>query len=339
MVATLDSPKGKTHTDDDNNTASQIKDLAKELEAWRKSASFTKEDLVARYPDLGSRRNFQRALNGELDDVNDLLKFRTARNLTELDDGQSRKLEVIHDDFESFMRARSAFTQMAKENGMARFLPLLGHSGAGKTTFVNWLTTRYPGRVVIVEAIPAWKSSKGKGTDKALCEEILTKLGCRHIPVRGATLAKKTMEFLNRRRISIVIEEAHELCIDGLMMIKALINGTQGEFVITAHPRLWSDLQRSAYSACSQLTGNRLWERIDFDLNAEDVATWFEREMAPFTDSAARILAAEAVAKQAIPHGGWNFVKGVAKTLNREGKEELTTAAVVKAAEKEVRRR
>ena len=99
-----------------------------------------------------------------------------------------------------------------------------------------------------------------------------------------------------------VIDEAHHLGPHCLNTVKTLVNTTPGEFVMLAIPSLWAKLNKSAYIEAKQLSTNRLYELVQIDLEAQDIATYMRHRLQKIDRKVARMARPSCVPRQS-PRG------------------------------------
>ena len=125
-----------------------------------------------------------------------------------------------------------------------------------------------------------------------------------------------------------VIDEAHHLGPHCLNTIKTLVNTTPGEFVMLAIPSLWAKLNKSAYIEAKQLSTNRLYELVQIDLEAQDIATYMRHRL-PKIDRKVAKDGATLMRPTAVAAGNMSFVRDCCDELECE--PEITTKTVADA--------
>jgi DNA transposition AAA+ family ATPase len=328
MKTTQETPEEKA--------AAELVTLAQAIEDFRLSRpGLSKAGLMKKFPQLGDERTFNRALEGQTGELSVerwLVGYRQVNALIELEP-ELEDEEQFYDDLTPVIKLRTAFASIAKERGNARVLIMLGWPGIGKTTAANLVEAKFGNRVIKVEASQVWQRAKGGGTDRPLLRAIGRAVGMVSFPASGDDLLEEVKAALCASRRFLVIEESHHLCSSGLDAVKSLVNGTPGEFLLIAHPRLWEKLESKAYAQCRQLTTNRLGEKITLSLDKSDVAKFVSRRLAGM--GADEDKATALIFKHAQSHGNFAFVRRAIKRtrqLMRENGETTPRLALVSAA-------
>ena len=312
--------------------AEELVQLAHQIQQYQDRKKWSDSEMIRKFPGLGSTKTYKRLLKRDLDEVdleNQLSKYRAVHTLIEnLGDAEELR-EMLYDDLTPVLRLRNAFVDVMTQTGDARFLLVLGDSGAGKTSSRRLLIEKYGQRILWTEATAAVGDSP-----MAFLGEILRACGEKNPPHSTVVRLRKVIEHLQASRVCLIVDEGHHLGPTCLDTIKTLVNNTPGEFVVMAMYKLWKDLEREAYETVKQLTGNRLAERIQLHLVPSDVhkmitrrLTWSEEESAAGIEKAAHMLC-----EQAPRFGNLAFVREVCKQANQMADGEPVDLKLFSAA-------
>ena len=199
-----------------------------------------------------------------------------------------------------------------KETGDARFVLVLGDSGAGKTSSRRLLIESFGQRILWTEASEVWADSP-----MAFLGAVLRATGDKNPPYNTVVRQQKVEEHLKLGRVCLIVDEGHHLGPRCLNTIKGLLNNTPGEFVVLALYSLWKRLEREAYEEVKQLTGNRLAIRIQLRLQNSDVLKMLQRRLTWIDQDGEKSLeASKAVTlltEKAPRYGNLAFVREVCK--------------------------
>lgn len=283
----------------------RIQDIARKVCACAEANGKSLQWLTRKYDTLGSPRTLRDMRDGKVDGYNveqQFLNYEAALALIEDDDPAAKSVRVITT-LTGPTQIKRAVLEAMTANGNDRVILLLGDSGAGKTCAIDALCQEYD-TAVKVEALEVWSDSPG-----AMLCDILEALGEKAVPTTTAyTLFKSAVSRLCKRRVTICIDEAHQMGPRCLNTIKGLVNETPGEFVLAGQPTLWTTLQAVAHLELRQLVTNRLRERITLTLNAADVCA-FIGAVFPDMPKPERTEAAQAVIARSKNLGNMAFVR------------------------------
>ena len=326
----------KTETTDDAAVSGDLQAVAARIWDWQQARGWTTTRMIREFPDLGSDKTYGSIRAGRLDDLDTdawhtryLAVLCLVEDRTETDDAGD-----VYDDLSAPRAVRRAMVDLFSSGGNARVLVLLGPSGIGKTTALRTVAERYGRRVAWVEACDVWRDNAG-----ALLGAVIAALGT--VPPVGATARLEAcVALLQATRRCVVVDEAHHLGPHCLGAVKALVNQTPGEIVLSAIPTLWKRLETSAYEEARQVTTNRLAERIVLELTEADCARYFVRAVPGATDKTAK-QAARIIVPMAARLGNFAFVRDVCRSARRLAADgaEVTPQIVADAAGEAARRR
>ncbi len=306
--------------------SSRIPELAVKVELYAKARNWSIAKLVREFPALGSERTFRDMLAGKYDGYNlDAQEANLAAAAALIDDlednaGASRICESLSTVLEIRRAALAAMSSPSDDT--ARVVIVRGQSGAGKTTAARVLAGLYGQRIALMEA-----DATMEGSPSAFLGAVLAALGITFPTTSAAARMAATVAALGRSRRCLVIDEAHHLGIKNLNVLKTLVNRTPGEFILLAIPKLWADLEKSAYQEAVQLTTNRLSECVAVAVSSTDCAKYlaFARPEL-YADPKAASVTGKEIATFAAGRGNMAFVRDVARLLAFSTPEEETKA-------------
>lgn len=306
--------------------ATRIPELAAKIAAYAQARNWSTAKLVREFPALGSERTFRDMQNGRYEGYNlEAQEANLAAAAALIDDleenaGASRICESLSPVLEIRRAALAAMSSPSDDT--ARVVVVRGPSGAGKTTAVRVLAGLYGSRIALMEA-----DATMEGSPSAFLGAVLAALG-KPAPGTGAAVRMAAaVAALGQSRRCLVIDEAHHLGIRNLNVVKTLVNRTPGEFILLAIPKLWADLEKSAYQEAVQLTTNRLSECVSVGVSATDAAKYlaFARPEL-YADTKAAASAGKEIAQFAPGRGNMAFVRDVARLLAFTTPDEETKA-------------
>jgi DNA transposition AAA+ family ATPase len=293
----------------------KITELATRIAAHARARGWSTARLVREIPAVGSERTFRDMLAGQFKGYNlEAQEANLAAAAALIDDlnatsDHSRicdNLGVVLD-----IRRAALSAMSAAPEDTARVVLVRGPSGSGKTTAARVLAGLYGQRIALMEA-----DATMDGSPSAFLGALLAACGKPAGAPAAATRMAAAVEALRLARRCLVIDEAHHLGIRNLNCLKTLVNRTPGEFVLLAIPKLWSDLERSAYQEAVQLTTNRLSECVQVQFTAADAAKYLSFSRPDlWSDAKAATAAARQVAEYAPGRGNWAFARDVARII------------------------
>lgn len=315
----------------------RVQDLARRITAWNESAGKSMAWLVRKYDMLGSPKTLRDMREGRVEGYNleqQLANYEAAWSLIGGDDPASKQVALLTG-LTSVVQIKRAVLECMQSSGIDRVILLLGDSGTGKTCALKALAAEYD-TAMIVECLEVWGDSPS-----AMLSDILDALGEKEKPSASAySLFRSVVTRLCKQRVTLCLDEAHQLGPRCCNTIKGLINATPGEFVLAGQPTLWTLLQGKAHIELRQITTNRLHERISIGLNLKDVAVYIEN-LLPDMGKAEVDAAAKIVAERAANLGNMAFVRDCCASASRKAEDrrkpdagEWAKAVVALAAKK-----
>jgi DNA transposition AAA+ family ATPase len=310
----------------------ELREAAGRIRAYGEAQGLSDRELVRRFPGLGSERVWTRIAAGDLDGVNAAQWVQEYQGvlasievLREHADGD----DPLYDDLTTVLDLRAAVAEAMKERGLNRLVIFQGPQGCGKTTAALLLRAKYGSRVVFAEATELWRENCN-----VMLGGLLEAFGVQHAPTPAYEkwhLLVGPGGHLVRRRVCLIVDEAHHLGPRSLNMVKSLINCTPGEVVILAMGTLWRRLETAAYEEARQLTQNRLLERIRSDgIEPADAEKFCARALGLAAGEAK--AAAAALCQAAGMNGNLAFLKLVCRRARRLAGKGAVTVEVVKRA-------
>jgi hypothetical protein len=326
----------------ETDTASQLLHVARNIETFRADLGMQKAPLLRQYPELGSDKTYSKIVNGDLSQLDAeswLGKYQLIWSQIQMDeqgadDGLIECLTAPVELCRSYLETR-------QEKGNARFILILGDTGMGKSSAVRVMQSKpYGTLMLVVEACDMWKG--GKGTAAPLLRAIAAALGLRDLPARRDALLNEVIVKLKGQRRCLVIEEAHHLCPQGLNTLKTLINLTPVIIIATAIPLLWDRVagSREAWAEVKQLVGNRLAERIQLTLSADDIRAFLDRRQTGLSEADLVKLSMK-LRDEARGYGNMKFVDRATARFKREVQrgQDASLETFMNAAAQEKKRR
>ena len=299
----------------ENSDRNELSALAQKIRAWQESRKLSDNELLRRYPGLGSTKTFTRILKtdlAELDLERWLSDFRTVWTVIESLTGRERDEEELYEDISTVVQLKRALGDIFECRSLRRVILVEGDSGLGKSSALTFMQRKWGQRLLIVEATEVWGDNPN-----SLMGAILDALGVRDQAMSREGRLRQVVTRLKQARTALAIDEAHHLGPHCLNTCKTLVNLTPGEVVLLALPTLWRRLERAAYEEVKQLLGNRLAERIKLGaLRESDVRKLLSRRLGhDDTKSAAAVLKEAHSHAEGKPRGNLSFCAAVCERV------------------------
>lgn len=333
------------------NEEMQLKAVAEEIRDYQLKHGLSAAALCKEFAGVGSSKTYKRILDGDFEQMDvdrQLHNYREAAVLVEMRDASGQDEEKDYDDLKHVNSARLAIMDALKEKGNNRLVIIGGASGMGKSTLLRLLMKRWPNISILAEANDIWMSSQPtmladlltavNPIERGALSGGETGLGAAEVVIPYTTGARKQKLFkaLEKRKIILWIDEGHHMGVQGLNLVKSLINQTPIVVVVLTIPTLFRRLETAAYEEARQLTKNRMCERVTLSApQADEVLTFMDRRGVTFTDGKVGESCAKLLATRSANYGNWNFVNMVSrkarrlaagKELDQEGFVEALTA-------------
>lgn len=306
--------------------------LAQKIRSWQESRKLSDNELLRRYPGLGSTKTFTRILKAdfaELDLERWLSDYRAVWAVIESLTGRERDEEELYEDLSTVIALRRALADIFACQSIRRVILVEGDSGLGKSAALTFMQRKWGQRIIIVEATDVWGDNPN-----ALLGAILDALGVRDQALSREGRLRQVITRLRSARTALAIDEAHHLGPHSLNACKTLVNTTPGEVVLLALPTLWRRLERAAYEEIKQLLGNRLAERIKLGkLRENDVRKLLSRRLGHDDSRSASAVLAEAQSR-----GNLSFAAAVCERVVEQD-TAVTHETVLAAIASELARR
>ena len=306
--------------------ATRIPELAAKIAAYALARNWSAAKLVREFPALGSERTFRDMQNGRYEGYSlEGQEANLAAAAALIDDLEDRASEEgICETLSNVLEVRRAALEAmsVSSSDISRLVLVRGEAGAGKTKAAEALARSYGGRIALMEA-----DETMKGSPAAFLGAVLAALGKPSPSPAAPAKMAAAINAMRQARRCLVIDEAHHLGVRNLNVLKTLVNRTPGEFLLLAIPKLWSDLEKSAYQEAVQLTTNRLSECVRISPTSADVAKYLAFARADlYPDAKSAKSAAAKVMEFAAGRGNMKFVRKVAVALAFETPEDEARA-------------
>jgi DNA transposition AAA+ family ATPase len=340
--------------------AAELKQIAEQIHDIQTRLGLSDSALCKKYADLGSTKTYSRILSGDTEEMNverQLHNYRQALIKVQMSAATDNQFdESTFSDFSDPTRVRIAVSEAMAQPDNTRLVIVTGESGKGKTAIKEMLCAKWPKATVAAEADENWKDSlpafladmiiavnpieRGDGrSDEEESTSSKTKSGEILIPFNTFERKHKLLTALRRRKLCLFIDEGHHLGIRAYNFVKTIINKTETVVVIFADPVLFKNFELSAYRETSQLTHNRLYERIRLaGPTPSEVAVYMQRKQVSFADEKDIPRFAKQLADDSHGRGEWKVVKLVTKKL-RKAKGPIDQEQFVEALNAVIRTR
>lgn len=324
-----------------NDVVTELRALAREAKAYQDERGWTDTKLCQEISHLGSTKTYKRILdeNDPLDELNlerQLTNYRAGIELINARRATDRPTELEYADFNNVLTTMNAVTRAIAEpsDSIDRLVIVQGFTGTGKDTAKRAMLKRWPKITLEIEADELWRHSVN-----VPLAEMLNALTIRRRGEEGEDGQKQEfkmpnmpdarqallIEELRKRKLVLLINEAHRMGPRGLNLITTLINKTPSVIVLFCIPTLITRLVGSAYEEAVQLIGNRLNEAVTLPTPApEEILEMCERRGVKFADAQASDAAGKRIATEAPRYGNWAFVKQVVRECRAKGNGKLT---------------
>lgn len=318
------------------NTAQQeeLITLAGQIRAWQDSQSprISNEEMVRRFPALGSTKTYRRVAEGDLTSLilsTWIPKFRGVWAQIEELTGDNGPEEIYQDLGPAFETARAA-ALLIPQRGNERLLLIEGPTGSGKTKSLRNIEAKYKGQCIFSEAKTSWANPNAMLSDLLVAYSVYTnpledpesKMPASY----GLRLAALNAANKSRRRI-LLIDEGHHLTAEGLNIIKGMLNDSDMVIIIAAIDTIWRKLAAKSWSEAAQLVYNRLFERVRLVApEPEDAEIFLSRRVPEFQQSTEWKRAIGHVCGKAKDYGHFAFLRRLAKRMNQT--EEKSAASL-----------
>lgn len=261
------------------NGTDELRDLARKIREYQVSLKLSDNALLKKFAGLGSTKTFKKILDGdftELDLENQFNNYRSVWAFIESLGNDTDSTEDLYDDLWPVIQLKRVFFETRKETGIARFVIMSGPTGSGKSSARRVLMEKFGASMLCVEAREDWN-----GKPNPFLAAIIKAFGKKEMSPVACERFDKAAELLRTSRRCLMIEEAHHLGPRNFNVVKSLINNTPGEFVLLGNDTLLKRLEMAAYEDASQLTGNRLAERINLgkETRERDARIMIERRI------------------------------------------------------------
>lgn len=318
----------------------QLRALAQQVRNYQVERDWSDAKLCKEIAQVGSTKTYKRILDGEddLDELNietQLRNYGSAVEYINVLRTKDRPAEPIYKEFANITDVRAAVTKAMMEESIARLVLVEGFTATGKDEALKHLQSAWPNTVIAIEADELWRDSLNAPTAALY----------RAVGLNGDKMPRYPLERmdeikaeLRKRKLIVCINEAHHIGVRGLNMVKTLINQTPSVFALFCHPTLMTRMLSSSYEETSQLTGNRLFEKVELSTpQPSEILIMLEKRGVKFSDNETRATTAKTLASEAPNYGNWRFVVQVTRKLVEASKRGAIALANVTDASKAVK--
>lgn len=278
----------------------ELQTCAANIQEYQTRAGLSDAALVKEFADLGSTKTYKRILEGDFSELNverQLNNYQRVLELTKIrrDPGD----EAVYKDLRHVRQAVLAVKEAYREKSNDRLVMIEGPTGCGKTITLDVIEEEFPQASIRTDAHGGWKI--GNNPLSIMLGDLLTAANIREyspkakdgaqemkpadasLPVSFAERKNKLFAVLNERKRVLIIDEGHEMGPFCLNLVKTVINQTPSIVVLGVYPTLFRRLESRAYDECVQLTGNRLYERIQIPPpQVDEIEKFLERRGVKF---------------------------------------------------------
>ncbi len=322
------------------DTITQLRALAREVRNYQLERDWSDTKLCKEIAHVGSSKTYKRILD-ETDDLEELNVETQLRNYQAAAEylsalrAKDRPVEAIYKDFSNILDVEAAVVKAMTEETVARLVMVEGFTATGKDESLKHIQSKWPNTVLVTEADELWRDSLNAPTAALYCAVGLSRGKMPRYPMERMEEIKAE---LRKRKVIVAINEAHHMGVRGLNMVKTLINQTPTVFALFCHPTLMTRMLSSSYEETSQLTGNRLFEKVELPTPpANEILQMLERRGVKFSDSETKNTAAKTLAGDAPHYGNWRFVSQVTRKLVDATKRGVVALKDVSAASSAVK--
>lgn len=320
----------------------ELQALASDLHEHADASDITLRDLCKEHPGLKSAETIKTAMIGGYTDTEATALLAGFQAAAAAISGGSDDSNALYEDLSGAKAVRAQFTRLKMSRTNAKLVIIEGNTGMGKTSAgeiiaakalaLNPVTSIYH-----IEASAGWGDRPN-----AMLAAMLKALGSPDTSRSQAARLDKLGDALNQRPVVLIVDEAHDMGVRCLRVIKTLLNMSSVKIVLLTHPRLFRDLERENWDDVGQLTGNRLVARVNLgSVQEADVSILLERRLSSLPESD-RAKAAAELTRAAHGNGNYAFVRETILRLRRtaaKGKEVMDMTAVDKAVRAELKAR
>lgn len=328
-----------------NDTITQLRALAREVRNYQLERDWSDARLCKEIASVGSSKTYKRILDedDELDELNletQLRNYTGAADYIKVLRTKDRPLEPIYPEFGNIVDVRAAVRKAQLEESIARLVLVEGFTATGKDEALKHIQAAWPNTVIAIEADELWRDSLNAPTAALYTAVGLSRSKLPRYPLERMEEIKGE---LRKRKLIVAINEAHHMGVRGLNMVKTLINQTPAVFVLFCHPTLMTRMLSSSYEETSQLTGNRLFEKVELATPpAGEILIMLQKRGVKFDSTENEQITARTLQTEAPHYGNWRFVVQVTRKLvdaSKRGPVKLDDVVAASKAVKAMRTR
>lgn len=299
--------------------ASQLADVALQIEAHRKAAGISQNAWSRQWPGLGSQKTYSNIVQGVFGDISlekNLPNYRAVLSAIRANVGSTGD-EPLYEDLPGAEAVTLAALRLMHHEGTDRLILVLGGSGSGKTSAIRVLAAQGAGgsRLIRLEADETWKSPR------AALRRMLLGAGVPKADIPGplADMEDKLIDALNQQgRCVVAIDEAHHVSGCVLNLFKTLLNRTSMRLILAGMSTIFQKLRANASEESKQLIHNRLFERIDLVGPDKDTARRFlARRLG--SDGGWKDGTLHNIAGTSVHCGHWSFLRRIVDQIKSSG--------------------
>lgn len=303
----------------------RLAELARDIDNYRRERDWPLKKLAQQISQIGSDRTFTKILDGKFEDLNvdSQLRAYEIAALT-VADLRTRDFpaEPIYPGFANVLNVKTAVSRAWNEPSIARTVIVSGENGTGKTTARDQILKDWPKGTVNTQADETWRDSLNTPY-----LEIIRALNVKRksengepwrIPNYPPDRQEVILDELNKRKLILIIDDAHRMGPRGLNMLITLIDKSLVVPVLFGLPVLLRRLFTTAYEEAIQLTGNRLCERVSLDSpSAGEILDLFTSRGVTFADKPTEADASKRLVGECPDFGNWRFIVKVQRECFR----------------------
>lgn len=315
--------------------SAKLREIAFFLREHALAEEISYEQLLRDWPALGSTKTLKSCADGQFEGLN-VSKLLALYNdvFAQIQSGGPEDADPLYEDLEATQAVRAAAYRLKMARTLGKLVIVEGFTGSGKTSAARHIEEKY-NALALQRYVHRVSASAGWGRGCGALLEDLLKV-CGQSPNARSNKARldRLKAALNEREMMFIVDEVHDLSVEGLRTLKTLISDTKAKFMILGHPRLLRTLMSEASDDLSQLIGNRLLVRVQLStLSVPDAAKILFRRTPKalaeqwWANAAAVNEAAKELVTAAAGKGNLAFVRQVCLRLNaRKAPETLTQA-------------
>lgn len=307
----------------------ELQQLARRVETFQREQKWSDTRLAREVPQIVSTKPYRNILKGvfaELNIENQLARYRAALKRIEALRTKVKIEEPEYRSFQNITESLSAIEDALLEDSLARFVPIVGESGTGKSTVRNIVVADHKQITMSFDAHDHWNGSLQCSSNAAIAAYNTTRSGAiKAHPQRPTISVDNLIAGIGGQQLILFIDEAHHLGPRGLNMLKSLINSCPRLVVVAPFiPYLLKQLLRNNFEECRQLFLNRMCQRVDLPSPpAEEIQQLLEARGVRLPENCDAWM--ENLALESKSYGNWRFINKFCRAA-RAGEKRTMTA-------------